>query len=206
MNASESKNTIFSKIESATSALITKAPLPDYDLSITHSLPHLEGSDLWQIFRRNFEAVNGKPMETVAELIAMLQTGGLRHGYCDPALWDAVGSQLAAAGLSVETEYDRSRYDDYQFGVTRASGAIAESGSLIIDDERTSRRLAALSPWVHAAVLQRGEIHRTIADAIAALGDSPNIIWCTGPSKTADVEGILIEGVHGPGEQIALLI
>ena len=34
-------------------------------------------------------------METVAELIAMLQTGGLRHGYCDPALWDAVGSQLA---------------------------------------------------------------------------------------------------------------
>ena len=36
-------------------------------------------------------------------------------------------------------------------------------------------------------------------------GDSPNIMWCTGPSKTADVEGILIEGVHGPGEQIALL-
>jgi L-lactate utilization protein LutC len=34
----------------------------------------------------------------------------------------------------------------------------------------------------------------------------PNIIWCTGPSKTADVEGILIEGVHGPGEQIALLV
>ena len=47
---------------------------------------------------------------------------------------------------------------------------------------------------------------RTIPDAIAAFGDSPNIIWCTGPSKTADVEGILIEGVHGPGEQIALLI
>jgi L-lactate dehydrogenase complex protein LldG len=43
-------------------------------------------------------------------------------------------------------------------------------------------------------------------DAIAAFGESPNIIWCTGPSKTADVEGILIEGVHGPGEQIALLV
>ena len=36
--------------------------------------------------------------------------------------------------------------------------------------------------------------------------DAPNTIWCTGPSKTADVEGILIEGVHGPGEQVALLI
>ena len=45
-----------------------------------------------------------------------------------------------------------------------------------------------------------------LSNAIAAFGDSPNIIWCTGPSKTADVEGILIEGVHGPGEQIALLM
>jgi L-lactate dehydrogenase complex protein LldG len=55
-------------------------------------------------------------------------------------------------------------------------------------------------------VLYSEEIHRTIPEAIAALGDSPNIIWATGPSKTADVEGILIEGVHGPGEQIALLM
>jgi L-lactate dehydrogenase complex protein LldG len=56
------------------------------------------------------------------------------------------------------------------------------------------------------AVLEKHEVHRAISDAIAALGESPNTIWCTGPSKTADVEGILIEGVHGPGEQIALLI
>ena len=93
-----------------------------------------------------------------------------------------------------------------KFGITRATGAIAESGTVIIDDKRTSHRLAALSPWVHVAVLERQEIYRAMSDAIAAFGDSPNIIWCTGPSKTADVEGILIEGVHGPGEQIALLV
>ena len=43
-------------------------------------------------------------------------------------------------------------------------------------------------------------------DGIAALGDDPNTIWVTGPSKTADVEGILIQGVHGPGIQIALIV
>jgi L-lactate dehydrogenase complex protein LldG len=200
------KEAIFAKIQSATAALKTKATLPDYDVTLTHSQPKLEGSDMWEIFCRNFKAVNGRPMNSVEELAEFLKSTKQLRGYCDPALFDAVGSKLAAAGLAVETTYDRARYDDYQFGITRASGAIAESGSVIIDDDRTSHRLAALSPWVHVAVLERHEIHRAISDAIAALGDSPNIIWCTGPSKTADVEGILIEGVHGPGEQIALLV
>lgn len=199
------RDTIFAKIEAATSALITKTPLPDYDVSITHSAPKLEGSDLWEIFCRNFSAVHGRPMNSVSELAEFLKSTSQLRGYCDPALFDAIGTKLVAAGLTVETEYDRSRYDDYQFGITRATGAIAESGTVILDDIRTSHRLAALSPWVHVAVLERQEIHRAISDAIAAFGDSPNIIWCTGPSKTADVEGILIEGVHGPGEQIALL-
>jgi len=47
---------------------------------------------------------------------------------------------------------------------------------------------------------------QSVAQAVAMLGDDPNTIWVTGPSKTADVEGILIEGVHGPGRQIALLM
>ncbi|WP_373372294.1 LUD domain-containing protein [Sorangium atrum] len=42
--------------------------------------------------------------------------------------------------------------------------------------------------------------------AISALGGDPYVVWCTGPSKTADVEGILIQGVHGPGEPIALIV
>jgi L-lactate dehydrogenase complex protein LldG len=201
-----SRADIFAKIESANAALKTKAAYPEYDMSLVHSLPKLAGDDLWDIFVRNFAYVNGKAMTSTEQLISFLKENQQLHGYCDPALFDAIGSKLAAVGLTVETEYHRDRYDDYQFGITRASGAIAESGSVIIDDDRTSRRLAALSPWVHVAVLERSEVHRTIPDAIAAFGNSPNIIWCTGPSKTADVEGILIEGVHGPGEQVALLM
>lgn len=200
------RSEIFAKIETANAALTTKAAYPEYDSSIVHSHPKLEGTDLAEIFSRNFNAVNGKSMTSITEVIAFLKQRDQIHGYCDPFLYDAIGSQLAAAGLTVETVYDRARYDDYQFGITRATGAIAESGSVILDDDRTSHRLAALSPWVHIAVVNRSEIHRTIPDAIRAFGDSPNIIWATGPSKTADVEGILIEGVHGPGEQIALLI
>ena len=151
---------IFARIDAATAALQTHAPLPDYDVCLTQALAQLAGSDLWQIFCRNCQAVNGRTMESVAELATFLLAGGHLHGYCDPALHATLGAALAAAGLTVETSYDRERYDDYQFGITRATGAIAESGTVILDDERSSRRLAALTPWVHVAVLQRHEIHR----------------------------------------------
>lgn len=201
-----SRDSIFSKLRSTTSALKKREPYPDYDISVVHSAPRLEGGDHWDIFARNFKAVSGRTMTSVEELASFLTADVSKHGYCDPALFETIGSKLVAAGLTVETEFDRSRYDDYQFGITRGTGAIAESGTLIIDDFRTSHRLAALSPWIHVACIQRSEVVRTIPDAIASFGDCPNIIWVTGPSKTADVEGILIEGVHGPGEQIALLI
>ncbi len=201
-----SRDTLFAKIQSATEAIDSPTPLPDYDLSLVHSLPKLEGDNLCEIFSRNFSAVSGRPMTSVPELITFLKENNQLHGYCDPALMSAIGTALVDAGLKVETEYDRSRYDDYAFGITRAAGAIAESGTLILNDELTSDRLAALSPWVHVGVLTQSEVLRTITDGISALGDSPNVIWATGPSKTADVEGILIEGVHGPGEEIALII
>jgi L-lactate dehydrogenase complex protein LldG len=201
-----SRETILAKVKQATQGIPDKADYPVYEVSALHSAPRLVGADLWEIFSRNFRAVNGKTMRSLAEVVTFLQSTKQTCGYCDPALWDVVGKGLSDAGLTVETTYDRSQYDRYQFGITRATGAIAESGSLILDDEFTSDRLAALSPWTHIALLAESSIHRTIPDAIAALGQSPNVIWATGPSKTADVEGILIEGVHGPGEQIALCL
>lgn len=199
-----SREKILEKVRAAVGRLPHQVEYPVYEDSILHSAPRLQGITLWEIFRRNFRAVNGKTMESVGELVEFLQVNGWQRGYCDPALMESVGQQLAAAGLQVDSTYDRENYDVYQFGITLATSAVAESGSVVLDDQHTSDRLAALSPWVHVAVLREEQILRTIPDAIAALGDSPNIIWCTGPSKTADVEGILIEGVHGPGEQIVL--
>jgi hypothetical protein len=54
---------------------------------------------------------------------------------------------------------------------------------------------AALAPWYHIALVSHAEIHRTIADALAAMPDDPNLSWVTGSSKTGNVEGIPIQGV-----------
>ncbi|MBB5353110.1 L-lactate dehydrogenase complex protein LldG [Haloferula luteola] len=199
-----SRESIFSKIRTALEPLAEKTSHPGFDDESITSSSRLQGS-LREAFQRNLEAVHGRILNTPDTLASFLRENDCLHGYCDPDLMDPLGHALSAVGLIVETEYDRQRYEDYRFGITQATGAIAESGTIILDDTLTRDRLAALSPWVHIAVFPESSLHRSLSDALTHLGPSHNVIWVTGPSKTADVEGILIEGVHGPGEQIAYL-
>lgn len=181
-------------------------PLPDYDESVCVSERRLPAGTLWDNFVANFQAVNGRILCSTAELAAYLEENGYLRGFCDPALEAEIGSMLKGKSLEVLYTFERSRIDDYAFGITKASGAIAESGSLVLNDFDTIDRLAALAPWVHVAVLRKADLVRTIPEGIARLGSCSNVLWVTGPSKTGDIEGILIEGVHGPGVQICLCV
>lgn len=201
---SDDREAILSRVRGALAPLHQRAPLPEYDSELAVMRKMITGRDLVELFAERIKRVNGLALTEVAALTAHLKAGGWMRGYCDPQLWPELAPAFGAE-FRVETEFDRTRVDDYAFGITRAAGAIAESGTIILNDATTSRRLAALAPWVHIVVLDRAAIFSDVPQAVAALGSDANIIWCTGPSKTADVEGILIEGVHGPGVQIALV-
>ncbi len=199
------RETILSRVRGALAPLKPRAALPEWDHELASLRRDLSGQDLMAVFAERLRLVNGLALTDLAALAAYLRENKCLHGYCDPDLL-AECSPALGSDFTVETTFDRSRVDDYQFGITRATGGIAESGTLIFKDHIRSPRLAALAPWVHIAVIRKSEIFTDIPQAIAALGQDPNIIWVTGPSKTADVEGILIEGVHGPGVQIALVL
>jgi L-lactate dehydrogenase complex protein LldG len=204
MAASDDRESILSRVRGALAPLHERAPLPDYDTEIAVMRGLIAGRDLAELFAERLKRVGGRAFFDVGALAVHLRAGGWTRGYCDPALWPQLAPQFGGE-FRVETEFDRARVDDYAFGITRAAGAIAESGTIILNDATTSRRLGALAPWVHIAVVGRAGIFADVPQAVAALGGDPNVIWCTGPSKTADVEGILIEGVHGPGQQFALV-
>ncbi|HTX66326.1 MAG TPA: LUD domain-containing protein [Opitutaceae bacterium] len=201
----DDREVILSRVRGALAPLEKRAPYPTYPADAAVMREIVDWKDPWSVFCQRTKLVNGEGLERVEEVVALLRAGQWFHGYCDPKLWPRLAPAFGPE-FKVETEFDRARVDDYQFGITRAVGAIAETGTIILNDTTTSRRLGALAPWVHIAVLRREEVLANVAQAVAVLGDDPNIIWCTGPSKTADVEGILIEGVHGPGRQIALLM
>jgi L-lactate dehydrogenase complex protein LldG len=196
---------IFDRIRSAVGALREPAPLPEFSDELVVRRNTLSAADSWQRFAQRMQAIHGHAFANTTELAAWLRREGWTHGYCDPELWPVLGASFSD-GFTVETTFDRRRIDDYQFGLTRAAGAIAETGSIILKDTGSSPRLAALAPWVHIAAFKSAEIHPTLPDAVRALGDDPNIIWVTGPSKTGDIESVLVEGMHGPGVQVALLL
>jgi L-lactate dehydrogenase complex protein LldG len=202
---SSSRDQILTRVKAALTPLPERAALPDWDRELIRMRNLQPASDQWTLFAERLKAVNGTPLTTVAELVALLQKNKWLHGYCDPGLWPRF-KEAFPAGITVETAFDRTRMDDYAFGITAATGAIAETGTIILTDKDSSRRLGALAPWLHVAVVARSTIFPDITAAVSGLPNDPNIIWVTGPSKTADVEGILIEGVHGPGVQVALLV
>lgn len=202
----DDREAIFSRVRGALAPLRERAPLPAYESEIAVLRTLIAGRDLAELFAERTRKVNGMAFTDPAAVVAHLRAGGWVRGYVDPELWPRLSPFFAGGDFKIEHTFDRKRVDDYAFGITRAAGAIAESGTIVLNDATSSRRLAALAPWVHIAVIERATIFADLPEAVTALGADRNVIWCTGPSKTADVEGILIEGVHGPGVQIALIV
>ena len=183
-----------------------RTPLPEYKADDLVAQRRIEGADLVEPFVRNLKALNGRVFDNAGELAVWLHEKGWTKGYCDPDLFAEYGSEMAMCGLEIATEYKREALDEIQFSLSRAHAGIAESGTVVIREADTPNRLAALAPWVHITLLPRTALRRSLGDALADLGTDAYTVWATGPSKTADVEGILIEGVHGPGRQVALLL
>lgn len=202
----DDRTVIFERIRRALAPLPKRTPLPDWEDSLVVSHAHPEFKTDWELFCHKLKALHGVPLEGLDALAAWLKEAGQTVGYCDPSLLEKLRACPGFSGITLETTFDRSRMDDYTFGITPAAGAIAETGTVILKDRQTASRLGALAPWTHIAVLEEMDLYPDIPSAIRHLGDDPCIVWATGPSKTADVEGILIEGVHGPGIQACCLL
>jgi L-lactate dehydrogenase complex protein LldG len=89
-------------------------------------------------------------------------------------------------------------------GITSADYALADTGTLVMFSSPQEARMISLLPPVHVAVIPRARI-LTGLDELLSIAPRPgdltsSMVLITGPSRTADIEQILVRGVHGPGE------
>ena len=80
---------------------------------------------------------------------------------------------------------------------------VAETGTLVCTSGNERWRGLTLIPPLHIAIVEAQQITPDLIDLFAGGMPAPlpaNVTLISGPSKTADIEGILITGVHGPRE------
>lgn len=96
------------------------------------------------------------------------------------------------------------------FGITSADFAIASTGSLVMIASPGEARLISLLPPVHIAVVPCSRLLTSLDELFTRVPDparvSSSMVLITGPSRTADIEQILVRGVHGPGEIHVVLV
>lgn len=194
---------IFSALSAALDPLPERAPRPEVPHGVADAKWMASCPDVISLFSERLQEAGTACFESPGDLAAWMASQRPKQIFVPPE-YDDLAATLSVAG-GVTREYRRDRVNEIDATLTVAAGGIAESGSIVLTDKTSPDRLAALAPWIHVALVRRETVYRSIADALDALPDDPNIIWVTGPSKTADVEGILIQGVHGPGVQACLI-
>ena len=123
-----------------------------------------------------------------------------------------VVDHLRAAGTAVLLPGDddwRERITVAALGITGASLAVAETGSLALAAGVGSPRAVSLLPPVHLCLVAVDDIVATFADGIARVASVPlpsALTWVGGPSRTGDLEMITTLGVHGPSAVEVVLV
>jgi len=95
-------------------------------------------------------------------------------------------------------------------GIVEARGAIASSGTLVVVSTPDSPSSLTLVPPISLIIVRADRIVGDVAQAIEAIGPATvsghRLVMITGPSRTADIEKLIVLGVHGPKELHVLVV
>jgi|SRR5665213_2945140 len=114
---------------------------------------------------------------------------------------------IAALGLPVlltDKGYDVQALEKCDAGITECDALIAQTGGVIVTSRSAGGRALSVLPPHHVVLARREQLVADLPAAFALLqqtyaSDYPSMIsFITGPSRTGDIERILVLGAHGP--------
>jgi L-lactate dehydrogenase complex protein LldG len=149
---------------------------------------------------RRVSAVVHDDGDLVAAVATIVEAHGVRR-----AVVSAEPEAEAARGLLVGAGVEVASYDPVSgaaadLGVTSAVAGIAATGSVVVDAAAAGGRGASLLATVHLCIFPVERLVATPSDVFRR-GSRPlpsNRVIITGPSRTGDIEQIIILGAHGP--------
>ena len=127
---------------------------------------------------------------------------------------DGIAQRLpdSLAVLRIGPGYDRDALEASDAGLTECECLVAQTGSVCVTALSSGGRTLSVLPPHHLVVARRSQL---VADLTAAYellarkyaANYPSFMsFITGPSRTGDIERILVLGAHGPKKLTVLLV
>jgi L-lactate dehydrogenase complex protein LldG len=177
-------------------------------------------SEQLQILTDNLEKLRATVVqlpshEAAADYLARLaeERGWQRVAYHADPLVEPLVAGVACETYRVDApDCDKRALEACDAGVTTCEALISQTGSLLVSSATSGGRGLSILPHVHVVVATLDQIVPTLGDALHQAkerhaGRLPSMLsFITGPSRTGDIERILVLGAHGPKELFVLLV
>ena len=120
------------------------------------------------------------------------------------ALVDGMVAGLPIPVLNTEGGYDVHAMEACDAGITACDALVVQTGSVLVTSQSAGGRALSVLPPHHVVVARRDQFVPDLTAAFELLKQKyatgyPSLIsFITGPSRTGDIERILVLGAHGP--------
>lgn len=179
-------------------------------------IPEVDAEARLRQFTAALEALNAHAhvasdaRDALAYAAALLE--GKRSLASNAPLLETLGITALAGVTSGITDLAQLREEaaHCDIGITSATYALADTGSLVMLSSAEEARLISLLPPVHLAIVEKDRLLTGLDELFSIIPRpaerSSSMVLITGPSRTADIEQILVRGVHGPGEMHVVIL
>ena len=116
----------------------------------------------------------------------------------------ACGVLTGVETVFTDQPYEATKLETCDVGISECDVLIAQTGSVVITSKSAGGRALTVLPPHHVVLAKRAQMVPDLPAAFAKLRviygeDYPSLIsFITGPSRTGDIERILVLGAHGP--------
>jgi len=171
---------------------------------------------LFKQFKKNAEKVSAKVFRVnslndvflyVKDLVSVRDDGTIKKTIAAPGFPEddltSLKNMLGENSHILVKNFDQKRDRHIDVGLTYAEYGIAETGSLVLNSGNYEVRIASMLSNHHIALIPYSGLRNSSEDLIHEFNkilekDAAYLSFITGPSRTADIERILVTGVHGP--------
>ena len=136
--------------------------------------------------------------------------------------WRSIGAHhfalgndpVSMLGLSVvftDSPYETAALERCDAGVSGCDCLVAQTGGILVTSASAGGRVLSVLPPHHVVIASTAQLVGDLSDAFSHLRKSHDEVpafasFITGPSRTGDIERILVLGAHGPKKLTVLLL